>query len=226
VKNPLTPIKLSIQHIRRAWDDRKPDFGDILVRNADAMLQEIDRLAAIAQSFSRFGAPSDPGAVPVTAVDVAKLVGEVLALYEGSHGPVRFDRRIDEGLPQVRARVPEFKEVLVTLLENARYAVKGGGAVRVDVRADEPAGVLLEVVDNGAGIPPEIMSRVFEPQFSTRSTGTGLGLAIVRRLVESWGASVSLESGPGLGTRVSIHLSAWDEPPVDGGGIGHSDRTS
>jgi two-component system nitrogen regulation sensor histidine kinase NtrY len=226
VKNPLTPIKLSIQHIRRAWEDGKPDFGDVLVRNADAMLQEIDRLAAIAQSFSRFGAPSDPGAVPVSAVDLAKVVGEVLALYEGSHGAVRFERLVDDGLPPVRARVPELKEVLVNLLENARHAVKGGGVVRVEVRAEGADGVRLDVVDDGAGIPREIMTRVFEPQFSTRSTGTGLGLAIVRRLVESWGARVDLESGPGLGTRVSVHLSAWDAPPVDGGGDPQPDRTS
>ncbi|MCG6956754.1 MAG: HAMP domain-containing protein [Gemmatimonadetes bacterium] len=226
VKNPLTPIKLSIQHIRRAWDDRKPDFGDVLVRNADAMLQEIDRLAAIAQSFSRFGAPGDPETVPVSAVDLAKVVGEVLALYEGSHGPVRFERHVDEGLPLVRARVPELKEVLVNLLENARYAVKGGGVVRVEVRSEGPEVVLLEVVDDGAGIPTEIMARVFEPQFSTRSTGTGLGLAIVRRLVESWGAWVGLESGGGLGTRVSVHLAAWDAQPDHGGGDPQPDRTS
>jgi len=220
VKNPLTPIKLSIQHIRRAWEDRKPDFGEVLVRNADAMLKEIDRLAAIARTFSRFGAPSEAGGMPLAAVDVAAVVQEVLALYEGSHGPVRFEGEVVTGLPAVEARIPEMKEVLVNLLENARAALRlgDGGTVRVEAHAEGSENVLLQVVDDGAGIPADFMPRVFEPQFSTRSTGTGLGLAIVRRLVESWGASVTLESVPGRGTRVSLHLRAWrDDAPLGGG---------
>lgn len=227
VKNPLTPIKLSIQHIRRAWEDRTADFGDILVRNADAMLREIDRLAAIARTFSRFGAPEDPGGIPLTAVDVAKVVEEVLALYEGTHGAVHFEGQVAGGLPVVRARVPEMKEVLVNLLENAREAVKGGGNVRVEAQAEGPDGVLLAVVDDGVGIHADAMPRVFEPQFSTRSTGTGLGLAIVRRLVESWGASVTLESGGDeRGTRVALHLNAWGDEGSLGGGDGSTEGTS
>ncbi|HKJ02232.1 MAG TPA: HAMP domain-containing protein, partial [Longimicrobiales bacterium] len=118
VKNPLTPIKLSVQHVQRAWEDRRPDFGSILTRNADAMLREIDRLAEIAQSFSRFGAPAGYEDDALAAVDVAAVVEEVLALYRASEGPVTFVGSVAEGLAPVRARVPEMKEVLVNLLEN------------------------------------------------------------------------------------------------------------
>ena len=209
VKNPLTPMKLSVQHLRRAWQDRRPDFEAILLRNADALEEEIDRLAAIAKSFSRFGAPAHPLERPLEAVDVAKVVADVLALYRGSEGPVSFASAISEGLPPLRARVTEMKEVLVNLLENARVASPLGGVVRVEAESGGPGSVLVHVVDAGKGIPESLRARVFEPQFSTRSTGAGLGLAIVRRLVETWGGSVGLESGEGKGTRITLRIPVW-----------------
>ena len=209
VKNPLTPMKLSVQHLRRAWEDGRPDFEAILFRNADAMLEEIDRLAGIAKSFSRFGAPGEGGATPLEEVDVTRVVGEVLALYRGSEGPLSFVGRLSPGLPPARARAAEMKEVLVNLLENARVASPAGGVIAVEGEVDGDGGLLLRVVDGGRGIPDAIRARVFEPQFSTRSTGAGLGLAIVRRLVESWGGAVELESGEGSGTRVILRLRPW-----------------
>ncbi len=226
VKNPLTPIKLSVQHIRRAWDDHRPDFESILTKNADAMLMEIDRLAAIAQSFSRFGAPSDSSAGPLAEVDLQAVVREVLALYDASDGPVRFEGEIPEDVPTVRARVAELKEVLVNLLENARAAVKDGGLVRIEASPGTWGHVAVHVVDNGVGIPLELLPQVFEPQFSTRSTGTGLGLSIVRRLVESWGGTLNLESTRGAGTRVSLYLKIWEETADERGGDATPDPSS
>lgn len=217
VKNPLTPMKLSVQHVLRAWDDRRADFDAILLRNADAILAEIDRLAAIAKSFSRFGAPGHAGGTPLEAVDVPSVVREVLALYRGSEGPVTFENAVRAPLPPVRARVKEMKEVLVNLLENARIATPLGGTVRVEAGVDlAGGGVRLQVVDTGGGIPEGLRARVFEPQFSTRSTGAGLGLAIVRRLVESWGGGVALESREGQGTRVTVALLVWEDEAGEG----------
>jgi len=204
VKNPLTPIKLSVQHVQRAWRDRHDDFDEILERNADAMLREIDRLADIASSFSRLGAPEAAGA-PVEEVDLARVVAEVLTLYSGGQGSVEFRADIPEGLPPVRARRSEMKEVLVNLLENSRDAMPEGGAVVVLAEAFDDA-VLLQVSDNGPGVDASLLGRVFEPHFSTRSTGTGLGLAIVQRLVESWDGEVTLASEAGSGTTVSVRL--------------------
>ncbi|MDT8340164.1 MAG: ATP-binding protein [Longimicrobiales bacterium] len=202
VKNPLTPMKLSVQHLRRAWEDRRPDFGEILDRNAEAMLREIVRLAGIASGFSRFGAPGT-SAAPLEAVAIAEVVDETMALYNAGPGPVTFRVQAEAGLPRVHARRGEVKEVLVNLLENARAAIDGEGEVRVAVRRTE-GGVALRVCDDGVGIPPDLLPRIFEPHFSTRSSGTGLGLAIVRRIVESWGASVSVTSGPGRGTEAEV----------------------
>ena len=216
VKNPLTPIKLSIQHVRRAWDDARPDFGTILVRNADAMLSEIDRLAGIAQSFSRFGAPGGDATVPLEGVSVVQVVGEVMALYGGTAGRVRFEEDVEEGLPPVVSRPAELKEVLVNLLENARLAGDDGTLVSIVARRLGDDAVVLSVVDDGHGIPEEVLPRIFEPQFSTRSTGTGLGLAIVQRLVRAWGGAVGVTSSVGKGTTVSVTLRAWSPGPGPG----------
>jgi nitrogen fixation/metabolism regulation signal transduction histidine kinase len=211
VKNPLTPIKLSIQHVRRAYEDRHPHFEQILEKNADAMLAEIDRLASIAQSFSRFGAPGGP-AVALAPVSVADVVSEVMALYGGSVSRVRFEQDVEPGLPRVVSRTPELKEVLVNLLENARLA--DGMLVRIVARCGDADTVRISVIDNGSGIPEEILPRIFEPQFSTRSTGTGLGLAIVQRLVRSWGGSVSVESVVDEGTTVTVTVPVWSSEPA------------
>jgi nitrogen fixation/metabolism regulation signal transduction histidine kinase len=208
VKNPLTPIKLGVQHIQRAWEDGKPDYEEILTRNVEAILKEIDRLAAIASSFSRFAAPTPAGAAPLEPVDLSKVVGEVLDLYSAGGGAVEFLYSVKGDLPPVLGRSGELKEVLINLLENARAALPSGGKVWVE--AEWRGGVVeLVVRDNGTGIPPDLITRIFDPHFSTRTTGTGLGLAIVRRLVESWGGRVQAESWQVEGTVLRLHLRPW-----------------
>jgi len=224
VKNPLTPIKLGIQHIRRAWIDRSPDYDEILDRNVTAILGEIDRLAAISTSFSRFGAPGPAAEGPLDAVDVADVVREVMVLYAAGNGVLHFEASLDPGLPPVWSRSDEFKEVLVNLLENARAALPEGGTVKVLGTADGE-GVSIRVVDDGVGIPENLVSRVFEPHFSTRSSGSGLGLAIVRRLVESWGGRVHAESEEGKGTTIQLFLCRADGDDAPGDPAGEPGET-
>ncbi len=210
VKNPLTPMKLSVQHLLRAWTDRRGDFDRILKRNVGAILKEIDRLASIARSFSRLASPGTAGEEgPVVSVDVATVVQEILNLYRGGgKGPIRLKSDLPPGPVLAMCRRDEIKEVLLNLLENARAAMSEGGAVRICARNEggpEPR-VAIMVEDEGTGIPAELLPRIFEPQFSTYSTGTGLGLAIVKRLVDSWGGFVEVESEVGRGTRVRLRL--------------------
>lgn len=205
MRNPLTPITLSIQHLHRAWTDRRPDFSRILDTNVEMILGEIDRLAAIARSFLRLASPGTGNEEPVAAADAEAVVREVINLYRGG-GETRI--RCVGPLPNVLCRPDEFKEVLLNLIENSRMAMPEGGEVRIwaeEAEGDEAECVLV-VEDEGAGIPSALLPRIFEPQFSTRSKGTGLGLAIVRRLVESWGGSVDVESTAGKGTRVRLRL--------------------
>jgi signal transduction histidine kinase len=204
IKNPLTPIKLSVQHLRRAHRDRHPRFDEILDGNVSQILTEIDRLSDIARAFSRYGAPGF-AAGPLASVDVPAVIREALMLYRSGDRHVVYVDSVQADLPRVMARPDELKEVLLNLVENARAALEGPG--RVEIRAAAHGEhVEIEVADDGPGIPASLLPRIFEPHFSTRSTGTGLGLAIVRRLVESWGGTVTAESDAGQGTTMRIRL--------------------
>ena len=139
------------------------------------------------------------------------MVQEILDLYKGGgERNVRIESDLPDDLPLVRSRADELKEVLINVLENARIAMPAGGRIRIAARslAEGPAegGVELTVEDDGVGIPAALLSRIFEPQFSTRSTGTGLGLAIVQRLVDSWGGEVEAWSEEGVGTRITVRM--------------------
>jgi signal transduction histidine kinase len=206
IKNPLTPIKLAVQHLRRAFHDRRPDYGDILDRNVAAILQEIDRLSEIARAFSRFGTPESADAA-LEQVDVTRAVEETLALYRGAGEGIDFAADVgDAAGVRVLARTGELKEVLFNLLENAREAVGAEGAIRITLRRPRHGWLEILVADSGEGIAPELLPRIFDPHFSTRTSGTGIGLAIVRRMVESWGGEVSAESRLGSGTRMLVRL--------------------
>jgi signal transduction histidine kinase len=138
-------------------------------------------------------------------VDVPAVVREALTLYRSGDRGVRYIDAVDPDLPRVKARANELKEVLLNLVENSRAALDGTGEIVVRGRIVDQH-VHLEVADNGPGIPPELLPKIFDPHFSTRSVGTGLGLAIVRRIIESWGGTVEADSELGHGTIVTLRL--------------------
>jgi two-component system nitrogen regulation sensor histidine kinase NtrY len=198
IKNPLTPIRLGIQHLRRVHRDRPGALGAALDETSERILSEIERLDTIARAFSRFAAPSGP-TVPPDQVRLAPVANEVVHLYrlagEGTEVLLESD-------PAAwgRAHPDEVKEILVNLLENARQA----GAHHIVVKVLPQR---LEVHDDGRGISEALLPRIFEPRFSTTTSGSGLGLAIVKRLVEGWGGTVQVESEEGRGTVVTVDLA-------------------
>ncbi len=214
IKNPLTPIRLSVQHVRRAYLDGRDDFGEILEGNVEQVLHEIDRLSGIARAFARYGAPPDRRS-ELEAVDVAAVASDVQALYASGERSLAVRVHSVDGAPPAAARDTELREVLINLLENARDALPEDGVVDVTVGPRE-GGVVLAVSDAGEGIPADVLPSVFEPHFSTRSSGTGLGLAIVRRLVEDWGGRVEVESEPGRGTTFRLWLPAYGPDRQEG----------
>jgi len=197
IKNPLTPMRLGLQHLRRVYRDRRPDFDRTLEDTAERMLAEIDRLDTIARAFSRFAAPADD-VQPLDRIDLGVIVGEVIQLYRLAAEGCAVRLTCHPGAYGA-ARADEVKEVVVNLLENARTAA----ARVVDVTVGPGR---IEVTDDGSGIPGELLPRIFEPRFSTTTSGSGLGLAIVRRLVEGWGGRIEVESEVGRGTRIVVTL--------------------
>jgi signal transduction histidine kinase len=206
IKNPLTPIRLGIQHLQRARRHGRADFDATLEQTGQQILAEIERLDAIARAFARFGAPPAE-ALPLHRADLPAIARDAAALYAlGDGTAVRI--RADEPI-EVLARKDEVKEVLINLVENARNA--GATDIEIAVLTDGAGLAVLEVRDNGRGISDQDLPHIFEPHFSTTTSGTGLGLAICRRLVESWGAAISVDSSAGRGTSVRIEFGMAEE---------------
>jgi signal transduction histidine kinase len=201
IKNPLTPIRLGIQHLLRVERERPAELSGVLPQTGERILAEIDRLDAIARAFSRFAMPGAEG-VPVEVVDAAAVVRDVVQLYRVGDSPVAWETDAALASP-VMARRDELVEVLMNLCENARNA--GAGHVVLTARGG-PERTIVEVRDDGRGIAPENLSRVFEPKFSTTTSGRGLGLAITKRLVESWGGTIAVVAAAGPGTTVWLDL--------------------
>jgi signal transduction histidine kinase len=205
IKNPLTPIRLGVQHLRRAFG--RPDFDQVLEQNVSRILTEIDRLDEIARAFSRYGgAPAD--LPPAQPTDVVAIVQDVVTLETLGEGSVKWTCQVKDDVPQAFARADELREVLLNLFENARLAGAGSVDATLSSESDGAERVLIDVTDDGGGIAPDALPRIFEPHFSTRTSGSGLGLAISRRLVESWGGEISIIATGERGTTVRVALRA------------------
>jgi nitrogen fixation/metabolism regulation signal transduction histidine kinase len=205
IKNPLTPIRLGVQHLRRAFAAGRTDFPQILDQNAGRILAEIDRLDEIARSFSRYGtSPTEQPAAE--AVDVSPVLQRIVELERmGDDRAVEWTLEGADEPAIALAREGELRDVLLNLAENARLA--GARHVRIAVERARDA-VHVTVSDDGEGIAPDVLPRIFEPHFSTRTSGSGLGLAISRRLVDGWGGTIAAESDRAHGTIIRVVLRA------------------
>ncbi len=207
VKNPLTPIQLSAEHLRRVYGDPDVDFEEVLKECSETILEQVKSLRQISMEFSTF---ASPGPLALEPTDIEALARDTLEPYvKTAPSGLRLHLEAARELPDVMVDRRLLKRTLVNLIENALHALDGAGRIDVKVASVRREGVpfvALSVKDDGTGIEPEARARVFEPYFSTRATGTGLGLAIARKIVEDHGGTIRLESEPGEGTEVTIEL--------------------
>ena len=207
VKNPLTPIQLSAEHLRRVFADRSEDFASTLQTCTDTILKQVRTLRGIVTEFSAFARPP---AEELSPQDPRAMLEEAIRPYQAGLPP-RVDLKLDldGGAPAVRADRRLLERAIVNLLENALQAVGDAGSIRVSLRTrDDGRRVEIEVRDSGPGVAPEVRDRIFEPFFSTKTSGSGLGLALVKKIAEDHGGGVSLESTPGEPTRARLWLPA------------------
>jgi two-component system nitrogen regulation sensor histidine kinase NtrY len=208
VKNPLTPIAMSVETLRQALEQRRPDFEEIFREGTAAIQEEVRRLKRIVDEFSRFARLPQPEAVPVPA---GELVAALLGLYPAPPPGVRLEREVDEGLPAVSVDRDQMLQVLLNLVRNATEAMPRGGTLRLAARR-QGAEVLLSVSDSGPGISPGDLPKVFEPYFTTKAGGTGLGLAIAERIVSEHGGHLEVTSSPGQGATFTVRLPLATAP--------------
>ena len=206
IKNPLTPIRLSVEHLREVWRRGSPGFDRVLEECVQNVLRQTEALKHSAAEFSDYARVPTPQMVPT---DVGVLAREAAAAYSGAPG-VRLEVEAPPGAIALGdGRL--LARVLANLLGNSVEALAGGGLIRIATRR---AGEKIEVVveDNGPGVAPEILPRLFDPYFSARSGGTGLGLAIVKKIVEEHGGAIAAANRPSGGFRVRFDLPAADGP--------------
>jgi nitrogen fixation/metabolism regulation signal transduction histidine kinase len=203
IKNPLTPIQLSAEHLRRVHADRGQPLSPVLDECVNSILGQVKLLRQISAEFSSFA--SSPIAKPA-AVDVPELVADVIDPYRtGLAGRIEIRNNVAPPLPPVFVDRTLVARSLANVVENALHAMPGSGTLTV-AASTEHHFVVLRVDDTGVGMDDEALGRVFEPYFSTKTTGTGLGLPIAKRNIELNGGQIEVDSGKGRGTTVIVRL--------------------
>ena len=203
IKNPLTPMKLSVQQLLRVYDPNDPASEEKLKRVVASIIEQIDALTHIANEVSSFAKMPRP---QEEAMDLLPLIENVLEVFR-QEGDCYIELRSFVRSIDVRADKDQMLRLFNNLLKNAIQAIpdlsKGAIIVIVELREGMYS---IEVKDNGSGIPEERRAKIFVPYFTTKSTGTGLGLAMVRQIAENHGGSVSFESETGVGTSFIVSL--------------------
>ena len=214
IKNPLTPIQLCAERIRRHFMAAPPPLRELVEECTTTITGEVESLKALVDEFAQFARMPAPKTVPT---DLNGLLAETLALYNGLFREIRIERRFASDLPQVRVDVEQVRRVVINLVDNAVEALGGSAAkerpdgtspaIAVETRLDKVNSVARIIVsDNGPGIPAEDRDKLFMPYYSTKRRGSGLGLAIVRRIVAEHGGSIEVEDHAPSGTVFTIEL--------------------
>jgi two-component system nitrogen regulation sensor histidine kinase NtrY len=210
IKNPLTPIRLSTEHLREVWKRDREHFEPVFERCTTNILAQVDELRQIALEFSTYS--SIPRIDPAPA-DLVAAMGELIEGYRAAPPPgveVVFEPRVKVLPARVDSRL--LGRAVRNLIENAIRASAGGGRVTLRLEA-EGSRAKIAVLDEGPGVAPELLPRIFDPYFSTHDTGTGLGLPIARRIAEEHGGEIAArnrteEPGARRGLEVAITLPA------------------
>jgi two-component system, NtrC family, nitrogen regulation sensor histidine kinase NtrY len=207
IKNPLTPIQLSAQRLRKKYFEQSPDFKNIVDESTATIINEVGSLKHLVDEFSNFARLPAPMPSPN---DIHAILQEVILLYSSAHRDIEFLVSSDSPLPPLNIDREQFKRVFVNLFENAVEALSGRGRVWITLRFDRPRRkAVVSIEDEGAGIQPEDMDKLFLPYFSRKKTGSGLGLAIVHRIINDHNGQIRIAPREPKGTTVVIEL------PVD-----------
>jgi two-component system nitrogen regulation sensor histidine kinase NtrY len=205
-KNPLTPIRLSAERLLRRYRRSPEEAGEVLEEMVGNIVREVDSLKGLVDEFSRFARLPELRPEPG---DVGKVAEEALALYRTSHPQIRYETEFADDLPPHAVDTEAMRRALINLLDNAVALLGPGGEIAVRTRRQPGQWpVVLEVADNGPGLPEGAREQLFLPSFTRRPGGTGLGLAIVHRIVTDHGGRIRAEDNPGGGTRFVIELPA------------------
>ena len=205
INNPLTPMKLTIQQLQRMKQTGDERFGEYFKRSTALLIEQIDTLSHIAQSFSLFAKIPE---VTTAEVDIAQKLLSVITLFRNNQAdaPIRYIGQ-EKGVMAV-ADENQISQVFNNLIRNALQAIEGKTDGDIIIMLSEHDNMVeISVSDNGCGIPQDIRDKVFRPNFTTKNTGMGLGLAVSKNIVEGCGGTIRFSSSESEGTTFVVSLS-------------------
>ncbi len=212
IKNPLTPIQLSAERLRKRYAKMLEGDGAILDKCTSTIIQQVDELKNLVNEFSQFARLPSAQLAPN---DLNEIVRDALVLFKEAHHGIHFHFRAGP-IPPLELDRDQIKRVLINLLDNGVAAVRGQGEIKLATVYDPARGVVtLEVADDGCGLPQEIRTKIFEPYFSTKENGTGLGLTIVSQIIEDHRGYIRAWPNEPRGTRFTVEFPVGADASVD-----------
>jgi len=203
IKNPLTPIQLSAQRLRKRYLDKLPEDGAVFDECTKTIVKQVEELKGMVNEFSNFARM--PASQP-TPSHLNEIIRETLVLFQEAHKEVHF-KFVPEQLPILNVDRDQMRRVMINLIENSLAAIDEAGEIKILTSYDPKLQMVrLEVSDDGCGIPEEDKGRLFEPYFSTRKTGTGLGLTIVNAIIADHNGYIRVRDNNPKGTTFLIEL--------------------
>ena len=205
VKNPLTPIQLSAQRLKKRYENKvTKEDGKVLEECTNMIINQVEELKSLVNEFSSFARM--PASNPVSN-NINQVIKEAISMYKEARKNLKIVFNDFKDVPVLKIDREQIKRAMINLFDNAIDAIDGNGEIVIDLSHDKEQGVVrIEVADNGRGIPSDHKVRLFEPYFSTKKHGTGLGLAIVSTIISEHKGSIQVQDNQPQGARFIIEL--------------------
>jgi len=204
IKNPLTPIQLNTQRLKKKYHENKEDFARVFDESINIITQEVEGMKELLNEFLRFSRMPTPNPRPT---DLHKIIDDILISYSEHDKHLKIKKSFDPNLGAVHIDPEQIHRVFINLFENATDAIDDGGAIQISTRVlQKEKLVRIEFSDDGSGISPADREKLFLPHFTTKKRGTGLGLAIVNRIIIDHNGSIQVKDNHPKGTVFVIDL--------------------
>ena len=200
IKNPLTPMRLTVQSFERRFDANDPEIKTKLKEFSDSLVEQIDVMSSIASAFSDFAKMPSQQKEPL---NVVSIVRRALEIFQEDY----IDFKCDEDVIMANLDRTQLIRILTNLVTNALHAVESNVNPKILIKLyTYKEDVIIDVIDNGKGIAEEFKALVFEPKFTTKTSGMGLGLPMIKNIIEGFGGDISFVSKQGVGTTFTVRL--------------------
>ncbi len=204
IKNPLTPIQLNTQRLRKKYHENKEDFDRVFEESIAIICQEVEGMKDMLSEFQRFSRMPAPNPRPAS---LHKIIDDVCILYADHEKKMTVNKYFDENINLIKVDAEQMRRVFINLFENALDAMEENGEINITTRLNQPEKqIQIEFSDNGSGINPEDLNKLFLPHFTTKKRGSGLGLAIINRIIVDHNGTIQVKGNTPQGTRFVIDL--------------------